>query len=106
MTLQTPWGPAHTISTIATGIWQVKTYSHYGFYLSERRYAQMPDYMRDTFAGGRWYEGNCDANMVICVFSEYWPDFIVESAKNALRANRPAYYQHFYGQLPTRQLVA
>ena len=58
----TPWGKPDQQTVIAEGIVKVYTPSHGGIWLSQARRDSMPDQYRDipTFAGGNWYEEDCD----------------------------------------------
>ena len=73
--LNTPWGVADDVTTLAPGICFVSTPSHGGFWLSPERRAEMPEPYRSikTFAGGNWYEEDCDCALVILAFPDVFP---------------------------------
>jgi len=62
----TPWGHPQSTEKIADGVVFFDTASHGGYWLSSDRRSQMTDEVRDipTFAGGNWYEEDCDACLV------------------------------------------
>lgn len=68
--VHTPWGVAQDTEVLAEGITCYSTASHGGIHLSEDRVSAMPAMLRDikTWAGGRWYEEDCDASIVILAF--------------------------------------
>ena len=82
MTIETPWGVAERSTTIAYGITFHSTPSHGGFELSYERMAEMPEAFKSrTFVpGGRWYEEDCDAAMVIVWFRKYFTRDQVDQA--------------------------
>lgn len=74
----TPWGPAQEVTEIAPGITFYSTASHGGFYLSLERNAKVPKkvqqqtFLQQGLAG--WYEEDCDAEIVIQTFPEYFTE--------------------------------
>lgn len=80
----TPWGPAQTVETIGPGIAFVTTASHGGIYLSPERFAAMPEKYRKTFAGGPWYEEDCDWFKVAITFPEYFSEENVAQARRSI----------------------
>lgn len=72
----TPWGPAQHSEYIAEGIIRVDTASHGGLHLSPQRHEELQAMFRSfpTWAGGRWYEEDCDACAVIVAFPDVFPD--------------------------------
>jgi hypothetical protein len=87
--IMTPWGAAQTVRIIAPGITEVTTASHGGIYLSPMRYATMPDEYRKTFAGGRWYEEDCDAAKVVVTFPEHFTPAAVMNARRSIEYWNP-----------------
>ena len=79
-----PWGKVQTAEVIAPGIVSVTTASHGGILLSHERYQQMPERFRETFAGGRWYEEDCDWAKVAVTFPDCFPAQTVENAKKTI----------------------
>lgn len=73
--LVTPWGFSDTEREIANGITLVSTPSHGGYYLSQARQAELlarfPSFT--TWAGGPWYEEDCDWAVVAIVFPTAFP---------------------------------
>lgn len=67
----TPWGKPDIIEVTAPGIVSYSTPSHGGMWLSPERMAQLPDGIV-TFAGGPWFEEDCDALIVIARWPEYF----------------------------------
>jgi hypothetical protein len=63
-----------TVHEVAPGIVQVSTAGHGGYWLSPERRADMPAQYRDirTFAGGPWYEEDCDWSLVVLSFPEHF----------------------------------
>ena len=70
----TPWGYADLTAQIAEGITFHSTPSHGGFLLSHDRRQEMPERLRNhpTFAGGNWYEEDCDAAYVVTAFPQFF----------------------------------
>lgn len=83
--VSTPWGPSQDAEVITEGITFHSTASHGGIHLSPERQAKMPKYMRDTFAGGPWYEEDCDYARVVVVFPEHFPEGAYDRAIKNLR---------------------
>src|SRR3990172_6042981 len=73
--VQTPWGVADASEKIAPGIMRYDTPSHGGYHLSQARRAQMPEPYKSwpTFAGGNWYEEDCDWCLVALSFPDVFP---------------------------------
>ena len=93
--VSTPWGPSQDAEAIADGITFHSTASHGGIHLSPERQAKMPAYMRDTFAGGPWYEEDCDYVRVVVVFPEHFPEGAYDRAITALRYFKPEMASRF-----------
>lgn len=70
-----PWGPIESTETIADGITFISTASHGGIRLSQWRHKivlrAIPAW--ETFAGGRWYEEDCDWAVLALIFPEKFP---------------------------------
>jgi hypothetical protein len=68
----TPWGCPDSTKVLAEGIVVFSTPRHGGILLSAERWREMPKALREvpTFAGGHWYEEDCDVALVILS----WPD--------------------------------
>lgn len=87
----TPWGDATYSRTIAPGITWYDTPGHGGYLLSPARRAAMPEPVRDfqTFAGGDWYEEDCDAALVVLSFPDVYPVPARELAREFVASWRP-----------------
>lgn len=69
-----PWGIIQAQHDVAPGIVHVTTAGHGGFWLSPVQRANMPAQYRSipTFAGGDWYEEDCDWSIVALSFPEHF----------------------------------
>jgi hypothetical protein len=78
-----PWGKVEFPAEIAPGIWTLSTPSHGGIVVSAERRAAMPAQLRDfqTFAGGNWYEEDCDWCVVALAFPEYFSADVLDAAR-------------------------
>jgi hypothetical protein len=86
--VSTPWGLADQSSQIADGIIFHSTPSHGGFELSsERNESLQRKFKFNTFAGGKWYEEDCDACAVVIAFPTCF------STQKVMRAVKSA--EHF-----------
>ena len=57
-----PWGPIQSVDVLKVGeLIFASTSSHGGYWLSPRLMELLPPVARDTFAGGAWFEEDCDA---------------------------------------------
>lgn len=83
----TPWGHADFAERIADGIWQVSTPGHGGLWISADRKGQMAEPYRNirTFAGGRWYEEDCDWCLVALSFPQYFTPEQIKIAHDTYR---------------------
>ena len=70
--VHTPWGPAQQVERIAEGIDFYSTAGHGGYKISAERKKAMPEPYRShqTFAGGLWYEEDCDWAVVALSFPD------------------------------------
>ncbi len=70
--MRTPWGESDSVETVADGITVVTTASHGGMHLSPERHAAVKAKypLFKTFAGGAWYEEDCDVAIVVATFPE------------------------------------
>ena len=84
----TPWGQADNKRIIAPGIIDYSTPGHGGIKLTAALAAKVsrafPTF--ETFAGGPWYEEDCDWAFVAVVFPQYWPPKVLEAARNTIRS--------------------
>lgn len=85
--MNTPWGNAQTVEAIADGIQCVTTAGHGGFKLSDEKHAEIrqrfPTFT--TFAGGQWYEEDCDVAVVVYAFSQHFSSEFVQRATETIR---------------------
>jgi len=105
MTLKsTPWGKPQHVDTIAPGIDFYSTANHGGYHLSRDRMAQVPEYMCNTFAGGPWFEEDCDWAIVALTFESdfrcYYNDnersnFVMKAAMETMEHFRPQHFARF-----------
>lgn len=70
--MRTPWGSVQTKLSIAPGIVRYTTARHGGFHLDRKRQSQVKKLFPDftSFAGGPWYEEDCDWALVVITFPE------------------------------------
>ena len=94
MAKSTPWGPSQHEEAVAPGIVFYSTAGHGGYHLDRDRMAAFhrlfPTFI--TFAGGPWFEEDCDAAAVVIAFPEHFSEdslrCAIESAEWSM--NRPA----------------
>lgn len=81
-----PWGIVQTFEEIAPGIVHVTTAGHGGYWLSTERRRDMPAQYRDipTFAGGDWFEEDCDWSLVALSFPEHFNAKAREAARSTV----------------------
>lgn len=74
--MNTPWGKADHVDLVAPGITSVSTPSHGGYHLDPVRmsavHARFPHF--GTFAGGPWFEEDCDWAVVALTFPELFDE--------------------------------
>ena len=70
-----PWGRVDCATHVADGIWSVSTASHGGYHLSPSRMREFRQKFPafTTWAGGPWFEEDCDWAAVCLAFPEYFP---------------------------------
>ena len=95
MGTHTPCGTAQNSEKRAPGIMWYSTSSHGGFHLSDRRNAQVPDYMRRD---GGWYEEDSDWSIVATVFPVLFTVPERARAEETLRNWLPDEYERFTGK--------
>lgn len=90
-----PWGEVQDSIHIADGIDCVKTAGHGGFKLSPERHATIKQKfpLFETFAGGAWYEEDCDVTVVVVTFPEYFDASAVAEAKRIINRDK-GYFKH------------
>lgn len=92
--VSTPWGMAQSSSEKCPGIVFHSTAGHGGFHLAPHLNAVLQSKFEfPTFAGGPWYEEDCDAAAVAIAFPEH---FSANSIRGACRAARH-FVKHDYG---------
>jgi len=90
----TPWGRAESCISYAEGITFYVTPSHGGFHLSAARMNIVRALFRGfvTFAGGPWFEEDCDYCVVVLAFQDVFTSTEVSAASAAMRCqNFPRY---------------
>lgn len=89
--MTTPWGPSDTEETVADGIVFYTTPGHGGFLLSQDRRDDMPEAIRSfqTFAGGNWYEEDCDAALVVYSFPLLFSFAQINAARRTIEYYHP-----------------
>ncbi len=97
--VMTPWGFSDHVKEDAPGIVFYSTPGHGGFLLDDARHAAVKKMLPNfkTFAGGKWYEEDCDACAVVACFPEAYTPEKVKHARARLAAD-PEYYGRL--QLP------
>ena len=102
---QSPWGQIQHVAIKSPDVVFVSTAGHGGFWLSAERHRDLQRrFPFPTYAGGQWYEEDCDAAVVVCAFPElfeadrvsrcagyvsradYFPDVVREAAKQVASA--------------------
>ena len=84
--MQTPWGKAEFIDTIAPGIVFYASNSHGGFHLSADRLEKIDPRGRAYAAkwshgfGNSWFEEDCAWSAVAIAFPQYFPSHAVTAA--------------------------
>jgi len=85
--MRTPWGDAQDVRTIAEGIVEVSTAGHGGIHLAGERQravkAIAPKF--ETWAGGPWYEEDCDVSLVILAHWEHFSRAAIRGAVHTVR---------------------
>lgn len=93
VTTSTPWGKADMVTRFAKGINFYSTPGHGGFHLSAKLNKLVPIELRQASWGGLglkgWYEEDCDAYIVITVFSQHFTPEEVDNAREALAKYLP-----------------
>ena len=55
-----PWGRVQRATPMGLEAVLVETASHGGFWMRPSAYFRLPEALRDTWAGGNWFEEDCD----------------------------------------------
>lgn len=89
MATSTPWGTSQGSKQLAPGIVFYSTAGHGGIHLSAglqaRFEALFPDFK--PFAGGPWYEEDCDCNAIVIAFPENFSDDRLTYAVDIIEAD-------------------
>jgi len=97
MATTTPWGKSQDTETIAQGIVFHSTPSHGGYKLNPARMQefriQFPEFQ--TYAGGPWFEEDCDAAMIPVAFPDCFPAEQVAMARDRVRSMASHGYERF-----------
>lgn len=93
----TPWGATQQATEYAPGIVFHSTAGHGGFHLDAARMRQfrsrLPSFT--TYAGGPWFEEDCDAAVVVVVFPEAFDDDAVRSCTEQIHSMAKGGYERF-----------
>lgn len=90
---ESPWGRVQSVRHVVEDavVW-VSTAGHGGFWLSPRFHECLQSrHEFETFAGGPWYEEDCDAAVVVVCFAKAFSSVEVDRAMSLVSA-RPSYY--------------
>jgi len=81
-----PWGAIDGAKEAAPGIWIVYTAGHGGYHVSTERRLAMPAHLKEvyTFAGGNWFEEDCDWCIVALAYPEAFEPSAQEYARKTL----------------------
>jgi len=115
----TPWGEADSVHKVTDGIIFYHTPRHGGYLITDARREEMPEALREfqTFAGGNWYEEDCDAGLIVLAFPAHFSPYAVwtclahvKQMTDTARFENLRYYPKWYGLLdrwggPERDLV-
>ena len=98
--VRTPWGTADNSREVAEGVTWHSTPSHGGFQLSRQRMTTVRNKFPglETFAGGPWFEEDCDWCFVALTFPELFKSQDLKAAESTLRNNSPKHWEHIYGR--------
>lgn len=90
----TPWGIADDAREIAPGLTFYTTPGHGGFLISETLFRTLPMEVQgtSTFAGGRWYEEDCDAAIIVAFLPHLFEAQDVERSRESLKSYKPELY--------------
>ncbi len=93
----TPWGYAQYTKRIAEGITEYGTAGHGGIKLSQARYNALPEEYKahKTFAGGLWYEEDCDWVIVALAFPEEFCKGLDEEKKAQVLKDAQRIYEQY-----------
>ncbi len=91
--VHTPWGAAQTIDILADGIEIYMTAGHGGAKLSPERHKKVQERFPGftTFAGGEWYEEDCDIALVVVTFPEFFSPAMVAACQTAIQNDKEYY---------------
>lgn len=81
-----PWGQIDYAKQLAPGIWHVSTPGHGGIHVSTERRLAMPDHLKNvyTYAGGNWFEEDCDWCIVALAYPEAFDAQSIDAARRTL----------------------
>ena len=99
--VSTPWGVSdYGGREVAPGITKHSTPSHGGYHLSPERMARLrhkfPGFK--TFAGGPWFEEDCDWAIVCLAFPEAFPAEALPHAETTIRNAHPEVWEAHTGR--------
>jgi len=95
-----PWGRIQSVKHVVNDsiVW-VSTASHGGFWLSDSFHWSLQNrHAFKTFAGGQWYEEDCDASVVVVCYCDCFDSDEVDWAMTCIES-RPSYYGRVFDWL-------
>lgn len=97
-----PWDKIQRALEVAPGIVFVSTAGHGGYWISSARRQSMPAAIRqiETFAGGNWYEEDCDWSLIVLAFPDLFPPAACDAAI------RMAKHHHLDADMPSVRACA
>jgi hypothetical protein len=104
----TPWGESDDKKKYADGIVWYDTPTHGGFWISEKRLAEMPSGARSfrPWAGTGWYEEDCDWVIAVLAFPEHFPKEEVAQAKVSFLRNEEYFKKNGMTAMMTAMVTA
>lgn len=100
---ESPWGAVQQATAHGAGIWFVSTASHGGFLVSQDLTLPEPYGSFKTFAGGKAFEEDADAVLVVLAFPER---FTWNEVKQAAEFASSVYGRKYFGQAIAEAAVA
>ena len=85
--ISTPWGVSDHEAKKAEGITLYETPGHGGYKVSAKRMKAIQSKFPGlkTFAGGNWFEEDCDWAYVVATFPELWDTKTIEIANETVK---------------------
>lgn len=78
-----PWGWIQGRTEVAEGIYWITTGGHGGFCISEDRYAEMPQGLREcSMTKDQWFEEDCSWCAVVLSWPQYFSPEMLKAAQD------------------------